>query len=186
MDAQEFNKLYDERVAYKLLDIGFIRKNNNMFYIKDKSILSLIRVGYRGLRVARFMLCIRHSFIRDIDTLNIDEANLFLTNPNSYPFKVHPSQFTQKALKKWKYKTNYIGIDGYSYEEINYKQGSYEFLTTEEIEKKLDSICYNTSNFGIQWLDDLSPKESLKQLEKYNCKDKIELMWIDDYRAYLS
>lgn len=120
MNAQEFNKIYDEKVVSKLLEAGFVRKNNDMFYIKDNTILCLLRASYRTLRLARFMVCIRHSFIRDMDTLTINEDNLYLNNPNSYPFKILPSQLTQKAVDKFRYETNYIGF-GYDYEEIKYE-----------------------------------------------------------------
>lgn len=34
-------------------------------------------------------------------------------------------------------------------------------------------------------MNTLTPGESLRQLKKHNSKDKIELLWIEDYKEYL-
>jgi hypothetical protein len=86
MNAQEFNTLYDEKVINKLVnEYGFIKKGQNAFLQSDCKYFSLIRTSFRSLPVAYVFLCLRHSFVRD---LNDNVGNLFEKNPNSYPFKV--------------------------------------------------------------------------------------------------
>lgn len=185
MKASDFNSIYEEKVSNKLIDIGFVKKKNNLFLIREGKVLCLLKASYHGLPIARFLLCVRHLFIRDIDTLMKNKKNLYLNNPNSYPFKLHPSQLTQKTLSNWHYKTNHVGINNYNYEVMGFGDDGLYSKDSKDIENGLENLYLRVSNFGIEWMEFLTPNEALKQLKKYNSGDKIEKLWIDDYEDFL-
>jgi hypothetical protein len=175
MDALEFNYLYDEKVTSKLIQLGFTNKGHLLFLITDEGILALIRSSYRGLRLARFMLCFRHKFVKDLDG---KEDNYYSINPNDYPFKELPKELLHLNLSKWHYEPRYVGM-GYYYQELNYDIANYG-----EIETELNSIYLAVSQYGIAWMNMLSPEKALKQLKKYNQKAVTEVDWINDYNSY--
>ncbi|MFL0269304.1 hypothetical protein [Candidatus Clostridium radicumherbarum] len=177
MNASEFYSLYDEKITSKLIELGFTNKGQSLFLINDDGILALIKSSYRGLRVARIMLCFRHKFEKD---LNGKEDNYYSTNPNDYTFKELPKELLNQNISKWHYKPRYVGM-GYNYQELNYENAN-----IVEVQKELNNIFLVTSNCGIAWMNILNPQEALKQLRKYNQNDVTEIDWIHDYEDYLN
>lgn len=182
MDAKEFNLLYDELVFKKLDSIGFVKEGNSLFLNINGCYVALIRNSFRGTRVARLILCLRHSFTRDLfDNTN----NLFATNPNDYPFKIKPTDLLKENLKNWHYKTWYINSDT-DYDLIHYGADFQTYGEISRTEAKLADISNNIYSNVLNWVQILTPQESLKQLQKYNQGDRVEFDWIDDYKKYVS
>lgn len=182
MNALEFNSLYEEKVINKLVnEHGFVKKGNNVFLQKDNVFLALLRTSFRSLPIAYVTLCLRHSFVRDLED-NIN--NLFEKNPNSYPFKVSPFTISNKNLKKWHYKPNF----SYHFEDnaINYGLDDSLFLgkKVEDIPYALDFLYNQVVTLGFEWMKMLTPFEALKQLDKYKEGVRTELDWIEDYKKY--
>jgi hypothetical protein len=177
MNALEFNSLYDEKVTSRLIQLGFTNKGHSLFLITEDGILTLIRSSYRGFRLARFMLCFRHKFVKDLDG---KADNYYSTDPNDYPFKELPKEILNLNLSKWHYKPRFVFM-GYDYQEMNY-----DIANFDEIEKELNDIYVAVSKYGIAWMKMLNPEKALKQLKKYNQKSVSEIDWINDYNSYFS
>ena len=177
MIAKDFNELYDNRTCIPLERIGFIKFGANLFFQRDNVYLALIRNSFRGERVARFLLCLRHSFTRDI---NDNTYNLLENNPNSYPFRFKPLSLNNTYLKSWHYET--FSPNDWHYDKINYGD---EKEDKDIIENQLSELAYKIEEYYLDIINMLSPESALFQIKKFNSGWKTESDWIEDYNKFV-
>lgn len=178
MNANEFNELYAIRTCLPLTKLGFIKSGVSLFLQRDSTYIALIRNNFRGERVARFLLCVRHSFTRDIKN---DTYNLIESDPSSYPFRMKPLSLSELYLKTWHYNT--YNYNDWDYDKIYY--GISE-ANSNDIEEELSKLAYNIEKYYLTLINMFSPEKALNLIKKYNSSFQTEIDWIEDYSKYIS
>jgi hypothetical protein len=70
MDANQFNRQYDDLVVGPLTKIGFRTHGRCLSYTKNQIVLALLRfqMKFSGLtQRTHFLVCVRHVFLRTLD-----------------------------------------------------------------------------------------------------------------------
>ena len=176
MDANQFNIQYEHSLVRPLREVGFRVHGQSLSYTKNQTVLAMLRLQMKFSSLTqstRFLLCIRHEFLR---TLERHSATKFLTNPSEYPFKLPVSALSQETLNTW------------HYEPINLGPRNYDTLAFGELNDTsaiLAEMAENIINSGLAWMAYLSPAEALSQIKKHGESAYAEKGWIEDYEAFL-
>jgi hypothetical protein len=119
-------------------------------------------------RFTRFMLCLRHKFLRDIWGHIPDEHPKV---PLSYPFRIKPSDLKTDIVQAWRYHFRLIPDE---YDQIEHAN----MANSLEILAGMGELV---AGHGIEWATRLTTREALRQLVADSSGSRVDLMWLDDY-----
>jgi hypothetical protein len=119
-------------------------------------------------------VCVRHTFLR---TLEKEPAKPFLTNPSEYPFKLRVSDLSRESLSTWHYQPCNLG---------HWKYDTVHFGDLTDASAILSHMRDNIAEFGLAWMEHLSPAEALTQVKRYGEGAYCERIWMEDYEAVLN
>lgn len=176
MRANEFNEQVTSTLEPALLNVGFVRKGSDFVRQREESQLVLLRFGgskFASLRqFTRFMLCFRHTFLRDLDeAVPVSHPK----NGHAYPFRIQPSSLTSLSVidRFYQFKLN---ADSKDYDEI-------EYGNLRDAKPRLQRIGDSVAAKGLEWATIFSEDFALGLLTKYGADAWCEKLWIQDYLA---
>ena len=177
MDAAEFNQQYAEVVTKPLVKLGFQLRGQSLFRMESQAVLALLRFQRKSsgfLRMTHFVVPVRHTFLR---TLEKEPAKPFLTEPSEYPFKLRVSDLSREMLRTWHYQPSNLG---------HWKYDSIHFGDLTDACETLSELRDRITQFGIVWMEHLTPAEALSQIRRHGEDAYCEKIWIEDYETVLS
>jgi hypothetical protein len=175
MDAKAFNAQVDlilrpkmERSGFRMIKACFIRQD-------DFGQLVLLRYGgskySSACQFTRFMLCFRHSFLRDVWE-NLPAPMTILDQVSSYPFRIKPSDLSAPTALDWRY---HFKLNPDEYDQVDYGQ----MATAEGL---LDEMADNVRTHGLAWASRLTPETGLLKIVAENSGAFVDRLWIADYQ----
>lgn len=172
MKAEKFNAQYERFVVAPLLSVGFAQHRNCLKFVKGSAELMVYRHRNKWSALCQdtyFTVCVRHTFLRDLDTL--------MGQIYDYPFKIGPSLMTAGFYHNgWHYQ---------SYNEIGrWPMDMIEFGKMRDAKKPLERLCETVLGAGVGWMEFLTPAEAQRQIKRHGQSDYCEKLWIEDYEKY--
>lgn len=105
MNVQTFNALFDELVAARLAEVGFVLRGRALWYTDGAVMAGIIRVETRWSPPPKLVFLLRHSFLPTYH----DEDQPVADQPPSwkfeYPIKVPPSLLPMVLEDGWHYQS---------------------------------------------------------------------------------
>lgn len=175
MNANEFNRQYEDFLGRPLKNFGFQTHGHSLSYTRHHTVLALLRLQHKfsGLtQTTHFLLCVRHTFLR---TLEKEPAVKFLREPSEYPFKLPISRLHTEMLRTWHYQPVNLGPREYD---------SVAFGGLNDASTILSGMREKILGPGLAWIAFLNPLEALTQIKQHGEDAYCERIWIEDYNAF--
>jgi hypothetical protein len=177
VDAKDFNQQYETVLAQPLLKVGFQAHEQSLFCVKGETVFALLRLSLKSsgfLRETHFVVCVRHAFLR---TLEKEPARRFLTEPNECPFKFRVSELSREMGREWHYSPCNLG---------HWKYDTVRFGDLTDASALLADMRNQVTEYGMVWMERLTPAEALNQLKRHSEGAYCEKIWIEDYEVFLN
>ena len=174
MNKEAFDALFEERVAGRLAQLGFVRKGKTLVFFDTRLTLALFRLGGRMSAPGSIshILCFRHSILRDrSDVIPTD----FPKEIFDYPYKHRP---LEDGGRKLIYRPQNLN---YQYERLHWENEG-----EDSVLQKLDQIAGHIEGHFFPWAMTLPPAQAKSEIEQHGENAWCERMWIEDYAGHLA
>lgn len=175
MQRHEFDQLFASEIAKPLGDDGFSAQGKSLHYCSGVTVVSFVRLGGRLARpgTAAWVLCFRHSFLRELGDLSI--ATGPARQVHDYPYTFTPSEL-QAGRTEWHY---HLRLLRYDYDRLDYQALSHEVAA-----RRLHTLAEFIGRRFVPWAESLTPDNAREEIERFGTGGWAEKIWLEDYLKY--
>jgi len=177
MDHQEFNKLFDDVFAQKLIATGFVfvRKTKTLRYQSGTRDLWIKRVTGKWPHpgVSRTAICFRHNFLRPVSCDDPNSTNLIV---DDFPRKLRFEDFGGWQKPDLRYRPKHSG-------RWVTTDLAYGTQSPRRVTKRLQKMANLVGTRVLPWVNSIIEESELSQIVRYGEQAWCEERWIDDYKA---
>ena len=177
MNAAQLDEIYDSAMVTPLIASGFVRRGRSLFYRADHAVLALLRFeesSDRLLQTTNLIVCIRHTFLRELSSQTVPEP--LVAEINDYPVKERPSTLSPALVQSWRYRPINLGVRRGDYDTLEYGR----INKVEEAQATLARLSRNVIVGGMALLERLRPDELERQLKQHGENAWCERLWVKD------
>ena len=177
MNRAEFNSIFEDEFVERLKPFGFAISGKNAFLREGANMTALIRMRgkYSLAPCIYWVLCFRHTFLRDHNDLKVPTG---VGQVFDYPFKFCPAALMRKPMAEWSYDRQ---TANFRMEEFHYEKQS-----RSQIVRSLAGLADFLASKFVPWTRSMTPERAQKEICQNGEEAWIEKVWLEDYENFLS